>query len=190
MEREKPLLIPAAVPWSISTSAPHLKLHETQKGEPSFLTFIAYFKLNEVMPNPEGPPVVIVKDPGEFSASAVADEASYRMVRVIFDEGMISRKCFAASDREVIPEEKYDWSKIPGSLRMGEDALSNITRTNNYWSETGYSPDPGFYEVMGSTWSKEMGISDSNFRHYIAVGQDEYFDIIARGWRWEAGQRA
>ena len=119
-----------------------------------------------------------------------ADGAPYRMIRVIFDGGIKSRRCFSASDHEVIPEANYDWSEVPGSLRLDEDVVTNMARTDHYWVDTGRSPDPSYYEVRNSPWVKEIGINDPELRHYIAAGQDEYFEILALGWRWEAGQLA
>lgn len=190
MQQVKPMLIPAKVPWSISTSAPHLKLHQTTDGKPSYLTFIGYFKLNETTQGPTASLIEAVGDPGEFRLDSSAEDAPYRMVRIILDGGVIARRRAAASDHEVIPEAEFDWHEVPGFPREGEGALANMIRTDHYWKKSGYSPDPGFYEVEGSPWVGELGINDPELRHYIAVGQDEYFDIIARNWRWGAGQKA
>lgn len=190
MEIAKPALVPAIVPWAISTSAPYLKLHEDKEGNPSSLTFIGYFKLNDKGQDYDRSSVVVVEGPGEFRLDSSADGAVYRLIRVMFEGGIKYRRCFSVSDHEVIPEANYDWSEVPGSLRPGEDALTNMTRTDHYWIETGQSPDPSYYEVRNSPWINEIGINDPELRHYIAAGQDEYFEIIARGWRWEAGQQA
>jgi hypothetical protein len=190
MKQEKPKLIAPSVPWSISTAAPHLKLHQTAEGNPSSLTFIGYFKVNDRMESHNGSSVEVVKDPGEFRQSSNADEAPYRMVRLVFSGGVAFRKSFAVSDHEVIPEASYDWSAVPGFLRAGEDALTNLRRTESYWLATGHSPDPGYYEVQNSPWINALGINDPELRHYIAIGQDEYYEIIARSWDWEVGQQA
>jgi hypothetical protein len=189
MEHIKPVLIPAAVPWSIS-SAPYLKLYTTGEGKPSSLTFIGYFKLNDKDQRHDMSSIVVVGEPGEFRLDPSADGVPYRMIRVVLERGFRFRKCFSMSDHEVIPESNYDWTEVPGSLRPGEDALANLKRTNRYWIETGHSPDPGYYEVRNSPWMKELGVNDSELHHYIAAGQDEYFEIIAMGWHWEGGQRA
>jgi hypothetical protein len=189
MEQAKPVLIPSVVPWTIS-SVPYLKLHATGKGEPSFLTFIGYFKLNHKDQGADMSSPIVVNDPGEFRLDPSADGAPYRMVRVVFEKGVRFRKCSPVSDSEVIPESNYDWSEVPGSLRPGEDVRANLERTNQYWIKTGHSPDPSYYEVLHSPWISELGIDDSEFHHYIVAGDDEYFDIIAHGWRWEGGQQA
>ena len=183
------MLIPAAVPWSIS-SVPYLKLHTTGEGKPSVLTFIGYFKLNDKDKGHDMSSIVVVREPSEFRLDPGADGVPYRMIRVVFEGGARYRRSFSASDHEVIPEASYDWSCVPGSLRRGEDVLANMERTTRYWIRTGHSPDPGYYEVQNSPWIKELGVNDPELHHYIAAGQDEYFEVIARGWRWERGQEA
>lgn len=190
MKYQKPVLIPAAVPWSVATSAPHLKLHRNSEGKPIDITFIGFFKLNEGMLSPDDLGILIVEDPGDFHPCTHAEDAPYRMVRVSFDDGFSFRRTHAVSAHEVIPEADFDWREVPGSLRAGEDALENMFRTGSYWKATGQSPDPGFYEVVGSPWIPLLGINDPEIRHYIVLGQDEYFDIAARAWRWELGQKA
>lgn len=190
MKDQKPVLIPARVPWAVATSAPHLKLRQNAEGKPSDITFIGYFKLNEGAKASDSSDIQIVENPGTFRPNARAENAPYRIIRVSFDGGFACRKSHAVSDHEVIPEANFDWREVPGALRAGEDALENMLRTDSYWRETGQSPDPGLYEVVDSPWITDFGVNDPELRHYIVVGQDEYFEIAARAWRWEAGQTA
>lgn len=187
---KRPTLLPAAVPWAISTSMPCLRLCEDDAAHRLFLTFVGYFKLNDPTQGHGGTSVAVVAEPEAFKLDPSASQASYRLIRITFDGAFKYRRCFSASDHEVLPEAEYDWSEVPGALRPGEDAMANLVRTDIYWLETGNSPDPGFYEVRNSSWIEECGAVDWEFRHYIAVGQDEYFEVIARTWHWEAGQRA
>ena len=112
------------------------------------------------------------------------------MVRINFEGGTAFRERPSFSDKEAIPEADYDWSRVPGALLPGEDVRVNLERRDKYWQKTGYASDPQYYEVYDSPWIRELGLSDHQLRHYLAEGQDEYFEVIARGWSWEAGQRA
>lgn len=190
MRDRKPILIPANVPWMVATSAPYLKLHQNAEGMPVDITFVGYFKLNESVQASDNSAIQIVEDPGDFCPATHAKNAPYRLLRVSFDGGFAYRKSHAVSDHEVIPEANFDWSEVPSALRVGENILENMNRAVSYWKETGQSPDPGFYEVVGSQWIVDLDINDPELRHYMVVGQDEYFDVVARGWRWEAGQSA
>jgi hypothetical protein len=190
MKDQKPVLIPASVPWAVATSAPHLKMRQNAEGKPSDITFIGYFKLNDTAQATTNLGIEIVEDPGTFHPDTHAEDAPYRLIRVSFDGGFAYRRCHAISEYDVISEASYDWHMVPAMILPGEDVRQNLQRSERYWVETGIAPDPLFYEVAGSLWIADLGINDPELRHYIVVGQDEYFDIAARAWRWEAGQSA
>ncbi|WP_156420448.1 MULTISPECIES: hypothetical protein [unclassified Sphingopyxis] len=188
MNMLKPKLISAVVPWSVATSAPYLDVGLTSDGRLDWVSFIAYFKLADRGDADGSPSITVVHPPGPFRASPKAIEAPYRLVRIKFDNAQAMRRQAAASDHEVIPEDEFDWSGVPGALRPGEDVLANMKRTTEYWVVSSTSPDPGFYEVHNSSWLDESGSSNGRLHHYIIVGQDEYIEISATGWDWESGQ--
>lgn len=186
----KPKLVPAAVPWSVATSAPYLEAGIANDGKPEWVSFIAYFKLADRNNSGVSSPIAIVEAPGPFRVSPKVIETPYRLVRIKFDGAHAMRRQAAASKHEVVSEDEFDWSGVPGALRPGEDAMTNISRTTEYWIVSGVSPDPNFYEVKHSSWLSEMGLSEDNINHYIIAGQDEYIEVAAVGWDWESGQAA
>jgi len=190
MECKSPVLIPAKVPWSVASSAPHINLYQTEEGKPDYVTFIAYFKIEDSQQSPVGTAVQFVKNPGEFRLGSPDDDGTYRLVCLTLHGGYSARKCFAVSDHEVITEASFDWRAVPGALQPGDSVLSALSRAEEFFIETGFSANPGFYEVLGSPWLVELGLDDANLHHYIIVGHDEYFDIVAQDWHWKVGQKA
>ncbi|MFO1114449.1 MAG: hypothetical protein U1E28_02095 [Beijerinckiaceae bacterium] len=187
MERTKPKLVAAAVPWAVASTS-HLKVHVTESGELQCLTFVGYFKLKDRSVQTGGS-ISIMNAPDEFrSVTENYDGSAYRMIRMTFFGAKSYRTRAAISDREVIAEADYDWSAVPGALRVGENAVANIKRATDYWILTGMSPDPGVYEIKQSPWVAEVSLGADNLRHYMVVGDDDSVDVLAKGWDWEAGQ--
>lgn len=180
------ILVPVQVPWMISPSVPYLRIESMGSAQPAFLTFIGFFQL-------EGDPVssavpTVIGDPGSFVPSDTAKGSQHRLVRVLFGEGAQARKRPAFSDLEVISEESYDWSNVPSGIQNGETPEASVARVGRQWKTTGSCPDPGMYEVRESNWLRELGLDPNQWQHYIVLGHDEYVEVIAREYKWQAGQ--
>ena len=189
MIETKQKLVPVSVPWQISPSVPHLKLKQAADGYPLSVTFIGHFKcdeMNEQVLASES--IQVVSEDPDFEPAPLSLRAPFRMVRVNFVSAYLGRICQSVSDSEVIPEEDYDWSEVPSSLRHGETIERNFERSRDLWLTTGICPDPGMYEVKNSPLLTEFAMQSNELRHYIMLGHDEYIEVLAKGWDWEAGQ--
>jgi hypothetical protein len=186
MNQDKPKLLPVQVPWMVALSAPFLKYHLSDDGQLDSVTFVGYFKLDDVR-KPDAP-VQVASEPGDFHPATKDEQHPYRLIRIRFSGGREVRARPALSDREVIEESQYDWSVVPGALRPGEDTVANIERSDRFWLETGTSSDPGVYEVEGSPWLKDLGERGEGLHHYMILGRDDYIEVLAEGWAWQAGQ--
>lgn len=174
----------------ITRSAPFIQVHSQGAGEALAVDFVAYFKLNEAG-SASQEAVHVAMPPGPFLPGDLRDRALYRVIRVWFVEPKLHRVCPAASDHEVISEEAFDWNAVETSLKDGESIEENVQRTQSMWLHSGICPDPCFYEVEGSSWLAESGlVAQTHLHHYLLLGQDEYVEVIAAGWRWEPGQPA
>lgn len=181
----KEMLVPVLVPWKISPSVPYLRLHSSDEGKPVAATFIGFFKC-EVASETAG--LVVVNDPGVFVRADTASSAKYRLVQVLFKEGLHAKQRPAVSDYEVIPEDDYDWSLVPSGIHGEETAEESVARVHNLWFTSGNCPDPSMYEVRGSKWLTALGLDTADWRHYVLLGHDDYIEVVARGWQWQPGQ--
>lgn len=179
------ILRPVKVPWQISPSVPYLRLHVYPGGKSCAVTFIGFFKNEGTTVASKG--VLVIRDPGEFQLADTARGAQHRMIRILFEGVLGSRQLPAVSDGNVIREEEYDWSLVPTGMQKGEKPEDAVKRVDTLWRTNGSCPDPAMYEVDGSRWlaSTKDGVGS---RHYILLGHDDYVEIIARDWKWEAGQ--
>lgn len=172
----------------VAVSAPFLKCQRSETGEPLSVTFVGYFKLDHVHQPGGNASFEIAQEPPEFEPATSDEQHPYRLVKLSFTGGRDVRTVPSFSDSQVIEEDAYDWSSVPGDLRPGEDAKANRERRNRYWLETGTSPDPGVYEVEGSNWLTELGDQANGLHHYLILGNDDYVEVLAEGWAWQAGQ--
>lgn len=190
MSLNKPKLLPARVPWAVS-SVPYLHAQTTKDGKPTSATFIGYFKLRDVVSaDSVSNALEYVDDPGEFHPVNDDGRSAYRHVRINFKNGQYLRISPAVSEHDVIGYGNYDWSMVPGESQEGEDLQDNLKRTERYWLETGESPDPAVYEVEGSPWLEQLGAKARGLHHYIVVGHDDAVEVIAQAWSWEIGSPA
>jgi hypothetical protein len=186
---DKPRLRPVQTPWMVSASVPHLEAQALPDGRPQSVTFIGYFKLDHRASADSGA-VSLVQRPGRFEPAKMRGRGPYRMVRIVFENGVKVRESEAFADLEVVDTSKYDWSllPLPQELLEGETIAEYLARDEAYWLQTGLSPNPGMYEVEGSDWLAELGCEGRNLHHYLILGHDEFVEVLAEGWRWEEGQ--
>lgn len=190
MSKIKPQLIPVIVPWQISPSVPNIEIQRKIGSQyPSSVTFIAHFKCDEPPTHPAiSEANQIIKPSPKFEPSSMEIRAPFRLVRVNLVEGYQADMHPAVSDLEVIPENAYDWSEVTSSLMPNETIEQNLERTCSSWLYSGVCPDPGMYEVKNSLWLAELGEQANGLHHYLLLGHDEYIQILAKAWTWEAGQ--
>ena len=185
----KPKLIPARVPWKVSAHAPCLELHLSKDCDlPIFASFIGYFKLQD-RAKPNLGQARSYDDPGPFRPAKQGEEGQpYHVIGVRFLGGLRGRLVDAYDEDQVIDESAFDWSALPTEFLIGETLDENLARGDRYLNETGLSPSPRFYEVIGSPWVDEVAPERTDLRHYIILGLEEYAEVLAEGWEWELGQ--
>jgi len=191
MDSQKKLkLLPATVPWQIDPGAPYLTLQKRPgTEEPLSATFIAYFKCDELSKRKNASPEMqVISTPPEFRAHSLEEKVPFRLVRVYFREGHSAQMKRAVADHEVIRESDYDWSAVQSSPKPQESVDQTVRRSHELWVMTGICPNSRMYEVENSQRPKELGLSDAAWRQYLLLGHDEYLEVIAQGWTWEAGQ--
>jgi len=63
------------------------------------------------------------------------------------------------------------------------------------WRETGFCPDPDFYEARRSEWLATLPQwFQHGYHHYVVAGRDSFVEVIAsryrwREWIWSTGDR-
>jgi hypothetical protein len=182
-------LLPVTVPWQIDPGAPYLTLQIDKARRPSSATFIAYFKCAAPAEKKvASSQIQIVTSPPDFRPASLEEEASFRLLRVHFTEGYEAQMKRAVSDHEVIQEDDYDWSSVSSTPRVGETIEQTVRRSHELWIMAGLCPNPRMYEIESSPRIHELGLSSSIWRQYLLLGHDEYLEVIAQGWTWEAGQ--
>lgn len=132
------VFFPVEVPWMISPSVPCLRMEPNGQAKQLAVTFIGFFELEAGL-DPVAPS--IVREPGEFIASNTAKGSEYRLVRIVFEEGLHARTRPAFSDLEVVPEQSYDWSNVPSGIQDDETAEESVARVGKIWKTTGLCPD-------------------------------------------------
>ena len=187
-DRPKPKLLPVMVPWQIEAGAPYLSLETSARGEPLSATFIAFFKCDESSAKRSSTDAHIVSKPPAFQARSQDVKTPYRLVRVSFIGAHSGHTRRAVSDHEPVREADFDWTAIASWPRPGEPPEQTVRRSRDLWLMTGMCPDPCMYQVQGSRWIRELGLSESTWHHYLLLGHDEYVEVVAQGWMWEAGQ--
>jgi hypothetical protein len=65
----------------------------------------------------------------------------------------------AHSNSQVIDENIYDWTQVPGGWPRGEDIYAHLERDRVSWRQTGVCPDPRMYVIDNSPWLEEMGLN-------------------------------
>jgi hypothetical protein len=191
MSSSKPRMLPARVPWMVTRSAPFLRVDSERLPHQLCVEFVAHFETNGIAPEGAAKPEYrIASQPPLFELGDLGEAAPYRLVRVYFSEPLAHRLLPSASDREVVPEEDFDWSAVTSRLRPGEGIKENLERRRRQWVTTGICPNPCFYEVGNSPWPSQVAQKNPVFElhHYIVLGQDDYVEVIAADWRWEPGQ--
>jgi hypothetical protein len=188
----KPRLVPFAVPWMVSPSAPFLRLValEGNSAGETFVEFVAYSPPFESPPH-GGNSLQIVHPPGMFRGSDASESAPYRHMRVTFQRFVSARMCPAHSDREVVEESVFDWSCVPGRWRPGESIELYLRRDRELWQTTGMCPDPLIYHTKSSPWIDSLQLqygSSVALTHYLVLGHDAYVEVIAECHSVEYGQ--
>ena len=180
----KPRLIPVSVPWAIS-SVPQFRISESPEGQIASIAFTAFFFLEDVRAGSTiCETVVIASEPPPFSRALSDQGAIYRRVRVAFQGTVFSEM----NDHDEFPEREYDWSSLPVYKHNARSVGEYRTLTQRHWAQTGLAPNPGMYEVDRSPLLSSLRCTSGLLRHFVLIGEDQFFNVVAIDWKWEAGQ--
>jgi len=182
----KQLLRPPTVPWEVSPSVPHIGVRQSDVDGSTYVTFIGFFK-TAALDAAADSVVATIPAPDGFVEAPDWHGARHRLVQLEFSNCLQVRQTPAFADAEVVPEEMYDWSLVPSGIREDETVEACVQRVHDLWLATGACPDPGMYEVEGSTWLASLG-HPRHARHFLLLGHDDYLEVIASGWKWKPGQ--
>jgi len=182
---QKPKLIPVRVPWMVS-SPPHFQTWKSGDGCLNAIAFIAFFKLETAKHPPEinSSTVAIVEAAPAFSPSGISEGAPYRLVRILFDGTIYS----AMRDEGEFSDDDFDWSAMPIDRTQVNSVSEYVKLGNRYLIETSLSPTPRMYEVERSPLIDKLVVNPQEYKHIVLVGEDHFFDVVARAWKWEPGQ--
>ena len=180
-------LIPVPVPWEVVASTPLLGLSAAE-GQDTVVRFAAHFGLEHDESGgakTTGFEVVQVVDVDTLDKATSGDRrAPYKVIKNVFVGSPAARFQPAHSGSQVLDEEKYDWGKVSGRARPGEDFEDWSLRRDQAWLRTSICPDPGFYQVDGSLWLAELDVARFGMKHFVIAGPDNYVEVIAEGWSW------
>jgi hypothetical protein len=180
---QKPKLVPVKVPWMIS-SVPRFQTWKSDDGLLTAIAFIAFFKLETAKyPITTDSGVFIVENTPDFVPSKTSEGAPYRLVRVLFD-----RPAYSAMDERDFPEGDFDWSELPIDNKNYNSVQEYVAATTRYLVETLVDPNPAVYELKYSPLLEKLALSPQEYKHIILVGNDQFFDVVAKDWKWEPGQ--
>jgi hypothetical protein len=186
---DKPKLLAARVPWSVAVDVPYLEPLIVDE-RPLSVVFTAavkrVLKPGEVWE--ETNELVVVERPDAFRPVREGEEANYHRVRVTFIDGLDCRlierhdvnewytENFDCSDLDTFDFEKYEY------------AVDMVRAHNQYFLDTGLVRNPRFYEITPSSWAYERAPDDPSMKHYLLLGDEFWFEVLARDFDWEKGQ--
>jgi hypothetical protein len=147
--------------------------------------FIAFFALDrQKRTAAENNVLYIVESVPKFVPSETAQGAPYRMVRVSFAKTIH----FHMNDKDEFPEADFDWSAMPVDKSLATSLNELRALWEEYRRKTGLSPIPSMYEVEFSPLLAKLAVDSGEYKHVILVGEDQFFDVVARSWTWAPGQ--
>jgi len=193
MQTDRPMLLPAVVPWQVSPSAPCLRLTACEDAAGvTCVDLVAHFGLDDrgEAALPSANVTAVASQPGPFKAAVDHDQHSHRLVRIKFELAIAARMLPAVSDHVVFDVSGFDTTHVPGSDLLLKDYATWLADFQNSWLRSGKCPDPRVYEVKNSRWIAGLGRPAEQWRHIVIEGHDSYVEVIARGWTWEMGQPA
>jgi hypothetical protein len=176
--------MPVRVPWMIS-SPEQFRTTIGADGQLAAITFIAFFRSESGGHHESNEPsITVVDEPPSFQPSGSDVGAPYRMVRVSFDRTV----SWLMNDRNDFPEQDFDWSSMPVDPHRYRSLSELRSALDSYLFQTGLNPGPRMYEISGSAMIAALKLDEREYRHLVLIGEDQFYEIIAKSWSWEPGQ--
>lgn len=154
-----------SVPWKLSSS--HEFIEYTGIEDEARITLLSHYspQIREKILNDLGTQY--------GSQDNIPDElwnkAGYSVIEIKFTPIYLFSLNTPHQDYGVLDVERYDFSGVA---------------QNDDWDETNYCPDPGFYEVVNSDLKMKLGSTSDKVHHWIVLGHNVYFDILAMSFNW------
>lgn len=128
--KTKPRLIPPHTPWMISPSTPFLRppALKSDSQEHTHVKFVAHNQCGDSSSFPSGISPLVVQPPNAFQAAKTDAREPYRILRIVFKGNLGARMYAAHSNSQVIDENIYDWTQVPGGWPRGEDIYAHLER--------------------------------------------------------------
>jgi hypothetical protein len=74
-----------------------------------------------------------------------------------------------------------DWSEAYFKPKDEQELSEYLRVSASAWRDTGIAPDPGFFRIEGSEWSKRY---TPKVEHFFIQGCDAFAEILAAGFTW------
>jgi hypothetical protein len=183
-------MIAQAVPWSVAVDETNFELVPQTGADRRAIAFTAYFR--RIVEEPVDWTAAVVRQAhaaGPFRLATLDEVGEYHRVLLVFSGCLGLQICTDKTCEDILNGDAYDWSGVPGHyMKPGESVQDALNRGDHYFLATGFSWNPGFYEVIGSNDNRASGVEPSYARRYLLLGDDNYVNVTAQGWRWELGQ--
>ncbi len=160
------------VPWQISPSHEFIDFSGTE-GDVKIKLLVQFSsKIREnILDNLE-------KKYGDNIPDELWNKAGYAIIEIKFSVVYFFSKNVSQQEHGLLSEEKYDFSRI---IPYNDNSVS----FEDMWNETNICPDPSLYEIVDSDLKNYLGINMQNIKHWMVIGHDVYFDILASEFEWK-----
>ncbi|MDY8048480.1 hypothetical protein UY416_19500 [Paenibacillus polymyxa] len=165
---EKSILHAVEVPWQISPSHDFIEFigEESEVKTKFLINYNAKIREREIKH--------LCRQYGneEKIPDEIWNRVGNAIIEINFAQVHFFSKTVSQQEYGLLDSEKFDLSQI---AYLDDDL----------WNETNICPDPSFYEVINSNLKSRLGIDSLSVRHWLILGHDVFFDILAPSFNWE-----
>ena len=111
-----------------------------------------------------------------------SEHTDYRKVVISFTDVICIHYGFYLNDHDPGGRESMDWSQFYVQPQNEKELEDLLTANSLQWQSTGLSPDPRFYEIIGSKWRNSYS---PRLRHFLVCGADIFLEILALDFSWQ-----
>jgi hypothetical protein len=80
----------------------------------------------------------------------------------------------------------FDCSALAGPKKHEGHWGENYSYFLDEWRRVGTCPAPGFYDVLHSTWARELMLdSEDQLKHLVAFSRGTFVEVLASAWCWK-----
>lgn len=163
-------LLAVKTPWQLESSTPFLEMNLYENGE-AIISANVNFGLNKKNPDLHKYPLDKIQNMGLFTGENF-EEFKYQRINIRFEHFYSVIMNPPQTGIGVIDESKYDWSKIKFHNLFYDDIYKWQEKKLEYWTKTGYCPDPNMYEIKNSIWLENPMVVRLSYKHFLILGHD------------------